>query len=212
MRLPFCLLALLLIPTLAAAQEFTVVRRDLPSDLTGLNTATKRWIDEEIRAQLLPAFEEIKASWREMADRLLARLDGVTAPKKAPAGTAMPAVPAPSAKATQAFLTYSEAHAASLREKRPLCVWINYKCGSSQELVPGFLHTHLAGEGAERGVLVALPSEDGHLYSAGFVSAEECCAAALRDAVERSTRERAAAEQARHFRGWSASRDGACVG
>ncbi len=123
--------------------------------------------------------------------------------------------------------------AQALKESRPLCIWVGYRCPSSADQVPGMLHYHTAVYKDVKGpaVVVLIPWSDGKLYRGEVVSAEKCCAAELRAAVER-TLERwqrasippvsmtqpapvATFQQSaafRHIRGWSMSRNGACVG
>ena len=86
---------------------------------------------------------------------------------------------------------YAELYAQSVRESRPLCVWIGYGCPSSARQVDDMLHFQVEGntwEGGKwqgPGVLIGVPHE-GELYVGEFVKAEDCCASELRRAAKRS--------------------------
>lgn len=116
----------------------------------------------------------------------------------------------------------------ALKETRPLCIWVGYRCPSSAIQVPGMLHWHQAEAYKEvkgPAVVVLVPGGDGKLYRGEVIAADKCCAAELRAAVERTLErwQRASsslvpmqqptlAATFRHVRGWAASRNGACVG
>ena len=89
-----------------------------------------------------------------------------------------------------AFLpTYGELRNQAVRDDRPLCVWIGYGCPSSARQV-NMLHFQAGtdtwdGKWHGPGVLIGVP-HDGDLYVGEFVRAEDCCAAELDRAAQRS--------------------------
>lgn len=151
-----------------------------------------------------------------------------------PASALPPQAPCPPQAPPIRQDAYSTARTQAIKDSKPLCVWIGYKCPSSAVQVPGMVHYHASGNtwnGIQGpAVVVAVPGGDGKLYQGEVVAAERCCAVELRAAVERtlSRWERAARPapvmmpapmpmmQAplfmRHVRGWASSRDGNCVG
>jgi hypothetical protein len=131
------------------------------------------------------------------------------------------------ARAAAATPSLNDLWEQAVKESRPLCIWVGYRCPSSSDQVPGMLHHHTDKYKDEKGpcVVVLVPGGDGKLYRGEVVSAEKCCASELRAAVER-TLERwqrvssspapmmrpAPAVTFQHVRGWAMSRNGACVG
>lgn len=130
--------------------------------------------------------------------------------------------PRPPQSVVAAASTFAQLRDEAIRESKPLVVWIGYRCPSSANQLPGFVHHHAGAswEGvSDQGVIVYVPKGDGFLYNAGFIGADECCAANMRAAVERtlsgwerSAQQMQAAPAFKHVRGWVASRDGNCVG
>ena len=100
--------------------------------------------------------------------------------------------------------TYAELYAQSVRESRPLCVWIGYGCPSSARQVDDMLHFQVNGNSWEGdkwngpGVLIGVPFE-GELYVGEFVKAEDCCASELRRAAKRSQDKFSHRQQQRSF-------------
>jgi hypothetical protein len=79
-------------------------------------------------------------------------------------------------------LSYQEATAKAVKDKKPLCVWVAYKCPSTAGQLPECVHCFLdAFEGSkDQRVVVALPNSVGWLSVAGVVAAPDCCAANIR--------------------------------
>jgi hypothetical protein len=86
-------------------------------------------------------------------------------------------------------LTYDEAAALAVREKRPLFVWVGYSCPSSAFQLPEAVHTfteEFFGDRKQR-VIASVPNSRGWLDYAGEVSAADCCASNLRAVVNQVT-------------------------
>lgn len=110
--------------------------------------------------------------------------------------------------------TYGDLYREAVKESKPLVVWVGYACPSSANQLPGMLH-HFADEWPEvkgPAVIVSIPGNNGKLYFADVLNADQCCAANIKAAVSRGLRASPVSPTVTaHVQGWAASTDGNCA-
>lgn len=76
-------------------------------------------------------------------------------------------------------LSFAEIYSKSLKERKPVAVWVGYACASSEVQLPSMIHWHTKApwkDITEPTVVVLQPYTDGFLYREGQVKASSCSA------------------------------------
>ncbi len=134
--------------------------------------AAKSPPSDPLLVKISEALEQLLNETVKSNNAILVRIDGLAKP---PAVATTPSHKPAGGSGVQPFHGYTQGYTIAVSERKPLLVWVNYRCGSSACQLPNFIHTYvdtLNGSDVPR-VIVGVPDGGG-----GFTTFRESVGAA----------------------------------